>query len=62
MVNRSAQFIVERLLQDVVLIEITGKQRGRVYRAQGVLNILEMEQEPLTDNRQDRIIQTITES
>lgn len=61
-VNRSAQLIVERLLRDGVLTEITGKQRGRVYRAQGVLDILEMEQEPLTDNRQDRAIQTITES
>lgn len=61
-VNRSAQLIVERLLRDGVLVEVTGRQRGRVYVARPVLDLLELDQEPEHDGAgRGAAIQTITE-
>lgn len=59
--NRSAQLIVERLLRDGVLTEVTGKQRGRVYVARPVLDILELEQEPQHEDAGGQVMRTIAE-
>lgn len=47
--NRSAQKIIDRLEQDGVLTEITGRARNRVYLAKPVLNIIDLPLEELGD-------------
>ncbi|MBZ9713951.1 Fic family protein [Deinococcus multiflagellatus] len=60
-VHRSAQLIVDRLLRDGVLVEVTGRQRGRVYMARPVLELLELEQVSEQRPTPGNPIQTLTE-
>ena len=47
--NRSAQKIIDRLEQDGVLLEITGRARNRVYFAHRVLEIIDLPLDELDD-------------
>lgn len=60
-VNRSAQLIVDRLVRDGLLVEVTGRQRGRVYVARPVLDLLELDQDSDARDTAEGDLQTITE-
>ena len=58
--HRSAQKIIDRLEQDGVLTEITGRARNRVYVAQRVIDVIELPLEETADVDEERgpIIET----
>jgi len=51
--NRSAQKIIDRLEQDGVLTEVTGRARNRIYLAERVLEIIELPLEETADRSEE---------
>ena len=51
--NRSAQKIIDRLVEDQLLVELTGKARNRVYLAEPVMNIIALEEASEEDEARD---------
>jgi CelD/BcsL family acetyltransferase involved in cellulose biosynthesis len=51
--NRSAQKIIDRLEQNGILFEITGRARNRVYLAQRIIDIIDSPLEETADRSEE---------